>query len=437
MNDGPTPRPNGGTAPDLANLAALNKKRRKPGASPRAQLTPAGGGLMTPNKAVCSNIGNALALLESEPALINMLAYDEMLAMPILMHPVPSPNGAPASLAGFAPRPWTDEDTFALQTWLQWCALRSLTCDMTWSAVRKRAHDCAFHPVRNYLNSLAWDEKERLPFWLPDYFEAPDDTYSRAIGPMFLIAMVARILRPGVKADYMLVLEGPQGVVKSQACSILGGAWFSSSLPDITHVKDAMHHLQGKWLIEVAELHAISRAETSLLKSFISREVDRYRPPYGRAEVIQPRQCVFIGTTNEKTYLRDHTGGRRFWPVACGIPDVKALARDRDQLFAEAVVRFRRGEHWWPERAFEDEFIKPEQEVRRDQDAWEPLISDWLDKTADTKIRVAQVAQGALYLEHNRLGRAEQLRIVAIMSRKGWERGVRTGEAQWWVRVKE
>lgn len=243
--------------------------------------------------------------------------------------------------------------------------------------------------------------------------------------------MVARILDPGCKADHMLVLEGSQGTLKSTACQILADRWFSDALPDVGH-KDASQHLRGKWLIEAAEMHALSKAETALLKAFLTRRIERYRPPYGRLEVIEPRQCVFIGSTNKEAYLRDETGGRRFWPVRCGYVDIEALKRDRDQLFAEAMAAYRNGEPWWPDKDFERLHIAPQQDRRFEADAWEEAVSNWLANRDDAT--VAEVASGALHIMKDRLGTAEQRRIAAILERLGWERGKRVGGRRPWVK---
>ena len=242
--------------------------------------------------------------------------------------------------------------------------------------------------------------------------------YHSAIGTMFLTAMVARIFSPGCKADYLLVLEGPQGVGKSSVCEILAGEWFSASLPDVSAEKDVAQHLRDKWLVEIAELAAIGRAETERLKSFITRRVERYRPSYGRREVVEPRQCLLIGTTNRSVYLRDETGGRRFWPVRVGRIDRERLRVDRDQLLAEAVIAYRRGDRWWPDADFEVRHIQPQQEERLEVDAWEQPIIDWLQ--IRTRVTVAEVARSAIGLPPDRIGTAAQRRIGNILQRLGW-----------------
>jgi predicted P-loop ATPase len=360
------------------------------------------------------NLHNAVVVLRGEPEFHHLFAYDQMLCSAILMRPF---DDAP----GFKPRPLTDSDVSRIQTRVQALALLRLSKDVIHQAVDVIAEDRRFHPVRDYLNRLEWDGVSRLETWLIDYLGVERDPYSMTVGAMFLVSMVARIFQPGCKVDHLLVLEGAQGVLKSTACRILGGEWFSDNLPDVSKAgKDVSQHLRGKWLIEVDEMHAMNRAEAAQLKSFITRQTERYRPSYGRLEVIEPRQCVFIGTTNKDAYLRDETGGRRFWPLKIGTINTAALESDRDRLFAEAVKRYRDGARWWPDKDFEREYTMPEQAARYEGDVWEDQIKVYLE--IKDKVTIGQIARDVFSLENAKIGTAEQRRIAAVLDLLGWER---------------
>jgi len=349
---------------------------------------------------------NAVLMIKNLETLKGRFAYDEMLRAPVI--------------AKSPPEPLTDVDVTEVQCVLQRAGLRRIGRETTRDAIAQVATAQSFHPVRDWLQGLVWDGTPRLGNFAATYLGCEDTAYTRAIGSMFLVSMVARILRPGCKADHMVILEGPQGILKSTACAVLAGKYFSDSLPELSAGKDVSVHLRGKWLIEVSELHAFSRVEANHLKGFLSRDHERFRPPYGHEERIEPRQCVFIGTSNKDAYLKDETGGRRFWPLKCGMIDIEALRRDKNQLFAEAVAEFNNGVPWWPDAAFEQQYIQREQEARYEHDPWYETFLEALRqhyKTAWTTKELAALVE----VKVDRLGMLEQKRIAAIMRKLGWK----------------
>ena len=216
--------------------------------------------------------------------------------------------------------------------------------------VTKVADDRSYHPIREFLDSLPpWDKVPRLDTLLIDYLGAPDNAYVRAVTRKTLCAAVARVRKPGIKFDNILVLNGPQGIGKSTIVALLGGEWYSDSL-SLTDMNDktAAEKLQGYWIMEIGELAGMRKADIDKVKAFISRQDDKYRASFGRRVTPHPRQCIFFGTTNcEGAYLRDSTGNRRFWTVKT--PGGKRKPWDLSleeikQIWAEAVARYDAGE---------------------------------------------------------------------------------------------
>lgn len=378
-----------------------------------------------------SNLANVLAMLRNTTELTYLVAYDEMAREIVLTSPIPF-HADLDERAFHARRPLADDDATRLQEYLQAAGLTHVSKETVQNALDVLARENSFHPVRDYLRSLKWDGVRRISTWLIQYCGAEDSEYVRQVGRMFLIGMMARVRSPGCKVDHMPILEGAQGGGKSTVCAILGGEWFSDSLPELRSHKDVSQHLRGKWLVEVGELHAMSNAENALLKSFLARTEERYRPAYGRREVTEPRQSVFIGTTNSDSYLKDETGGRRFWPVKVGdVLDTVALKRDRDQLLAEAWQAGCDGEPHWPDRDFEDRYARLQQNSRFEVDAWESVIEEFLD--LEERVTIQGIAQSALRIELAALDRPKQARIVKILKRLKWTRG-RTSKARHWER---
>lgn len=250
-----------------------------------------------------------------------------------------------------------------------------------------------YHPIRDYLSSLKWNGTPRLDDWLIKVFGATGPKeYLNAIGRKVLVAAVARVFEPGCKFDTMMVLEGPQGRGKSKCLQLLAGGpkFFIDNLGNIGD-KDVVDQMAGKWIIEMAELSGMSKADNNVRKGFLSRQNDRVRKSYGRRSEDYPRQCIFIGSTNEQEYLNDPTGNRRYWPVQTGTIDHEWIARHREQLWAEARVRYEEGELLYlPENL--EPLARKEQEKRFEVDELEYEVKRIIAKNPDQSyIRVPEL----------------------------------------------
>jgi putative DNA primase/helicase len=286
------------------------------------------------------------------------------------------------------------------------------------------AEERSYNPVAAYLTGLRWDSRKRADTWLQTIFGADDTPIIRAFGRMFLISAVARALKPGVKVDTMLILEGEQGIRKSSAVAALFGDDFVMNGLPAFKGQEASLALQGRWAVDMGELGGMKTTDIRIVKNFLTLTMDNYRPLWGRHYINRPRRVVFIGSTNERGYLRDPTGARRFWPVACQSVDLDLLKARRDQLWAEAVQLFSAGEQWWIDKGSElDADAEDIQADRYVEDVWAPNIEAFLN-SADTQYRGCVTAAEILHsigVSVERRDVSSEARVTNHLTHIGWK----------------
>jgi putative DNA primase/helicase len=362
---------------------------------------------------------NLEVFLTNHPDIKEVFAYDEF-ALKVIVKQCPPW----AKSASFRPHPLNENDMTHFIVWCEYQGLKPAK-DTAWDMVVARAHDNCFHPARAYFDTLKWDGVSRLDEVLTQVYNCEEDSdYLAVIFRKWLVGAVNRIYEPGCKFDTMLIIEGPQNIGKSKSlltlCTFNGVSYFADNVKDI-HNKDTMMTMQGKLIIEFAELAAWRNAETNDLKAFISRQVDMYRPPYGRTVQDIPRQCVFAGTTNPTGgYFRDVTGNRRYWPVYCTKINHELLDGWKDQLWAEAIHLYKNGEQIWLSDS-EYAMAQVAQNSRMQEDAWLEDIQDLVSHYDDVDRFISnQHVFEALGIEKNRKDEYMLKRIQKVMTSLGW-----------------
>lgn len=368
---------------------------------------------------------NVALVLREDPAWKGVLTWDLFARTIRVMRD--SPGGTRAGLD------WSDVDDMRTTEWVQRQGVHAPESIVS-RAVTQIANEQAFHPLQTYLQGLTWDRQERLDDFLIEHCGADPTPIVRAMTARWMIGAVKRAFEPGCINRAVLILEGPQEIGKSQLFRVLAGAdWFTDDVPMLGG-KDTSQLLNcGTWIVELAELVALWRTDQHSVKAFISRQVDHFRVPYDKHPVKAPRTCVLGATVNPGGggFLRDESGATRFWPVAVTRVELEPLTAMRDQLWAEAVHRYRAGEVSWLDsddlRASAAELT----EARRDTDPWEDAIREWLEWDLSfwpdgrvtrskrperlTDVSIAEILEHCLRLPTGRWGKSDKNRIGACL----------------------
>ena len=355
-----------------------------------------------------STISNFLLIIENEPLLKGNIAFNEFSNRSNVIGQLPWRKEGNM-------QDWADTDDSGLREFIEkYYGISSTTKCNDALALAFEHH--RFHPIRDYLDSLMWDEIPRIDTLLIDYLGAEDNAYTRTVTRKILVAAVSRVFRPGCKFDNMPVLSGPQGLGKSTIIKKLGRDWYSDSLTTVTG-KEAYEQLQGVWLIEMGEMMATRKADIEATKHFLSKTEDIYRVAYGRRTSRFPRQCVFIGTTNDKEFLRDKTGNRRFWPIDVGVQErTKSVFDDLtsyeiDQIWAESYELFKKGEALWLSNEEEKEAQK-QQDSHSEESAKAGLVEEFLDKPITENWYETSLSDRKIYMQGGDFGEVPEGNIT-------------------------
>lgn len=329
---------------------------------------------LTKEGAIEVTVPNIMLIMNNDPHLKGKIAMNEFNGRLTIMGQTPWRREK-------KPGNWTDNDDSGLRNYIEryYDVYNKIKTD---DAIRNVSQMNSFHPIRDYLDPLEWDGVERLDTLFHRYLGSENNDINRAVTRKSFTAAIARVYEPGIKYDYMLTLYGPQGVGKSALIARMGGEWFSDSVTSVTG-KESYEALQGAWIIEMGELAATKKAEVESIKHFISKQVDSFRVAYGRHKEDFPRQCVFFGTTNKIDFLRDDTGGRRFWPITVKPEQAsthwsKLKKAEIDQLWAEAKHYYEAGEPLFLEKSLEKE-MNEIQAAHTEESPYEGVIREYLD----------------------------------------------------------
>lgn len=323
------------------------------------------------------------------------------------------------------PRDVVDSDAVRIACWfvgqrpLGWNKAPSIA--MVENSLMLATERNRFDRVQDYLKGLKWDGTPRLDEAAMRYFGTEDTPYTRTVLAKWMLSAVARARTPGCKADHVLVLEGGQGIGKSTALKILAGGdeFFADTLPEIG-TKDALEYCVGPWIIEMAELDHVRKAEVTALKAFVSTPVAKFRAAYGRRTMEYARRCVFAGTTNDSAYLSDGTGNRRFWPVKCGAIDLEGLQAARDQLWAEALHRVRAGEAWHITDHGVQLAAAAEQHARRLFDAFHDDVEGYV--TGRHRVTIPELLDELNLSTGSKYDQRVMNRVANVLKELGWVR---------------